>query len=162
MHRPPLVQVEQIVGGSPHNDGAGPTENFVSERPAGALRRRFRDDGLTGRGLPRDAAWLACTQRTRSDDTLFGTRPRKSAAPQDGGLKQTNGPWKLLCRRLFLSFGRCAGSLVLALFEALAEAFDARDHRAVRGEGLGCVHGLEGFVEFLLLCKDHRTGHHHL
>ncbi len=41
-------KVKQIVGGSLRDDGAGPTENFVSDRPAGWFAERFRDDGLTG------------------------------------------------------------------------------------------------------------------
>ena len=54
-------QVKQIVGGSLRDDGAGPTENFVSDRPAGWFAETFRDDGLTGGhviklGLGNDAA----------------------------------------------------------------------------------------------------------
>ena len=41
-------KVKQIVGGSLRDVGAGPTENFVSDRPAGWFAERFRDDGLTG------------------------------------------------------------------------------------------------------------------
>jgi phosphoribosylformimino-5-aminoimidazole carboxamide ribotide isomerase len=41
-------QVKQIVGGSLRDDGAGPTENFVSDRPAGWFAETFRDDRLTG------------------------------------------------------------------------------------------------------------------
>jgi phosphoribosylformimino-5-aminoimidazole carboxamide ribotide isomerase len=41
-------QVKQIVGGSLRDDGAGPTENFVSDRPAGWFAETFRADGLTG------------------------------------------------------------------------------------------------------------------
>ena len=41
-------KVKQIVGGSLRDDGAGPTENFVSDRPAGWFAQNFRDDGLTG------------------------------------------------------------------------------------------------------------------
>jgi phosphoribosylformimino-5-aminoimidazole carboxamide ribotide isomerase len=41
-------KVKQIVGGSLRDDGAGPTENFVSDRPAGWFAGCFRDDGLTG------------------------------------------------------------------------------------------------------------------
>ena len=41
-------KVKQIVGGSLRDDGAGPTENFVSNRPAGWFAETFRDDGLTG------------------------------------------------------------------------------------------------------------------
>lgn len=40
--------VKQIVGGSLRDDGAGPKENFVSDRPAGWFAETFRDDGLTG------------------------------------------------------------------------------------------------------------------
>jgi phosphoribosylformimino-5-aminoimidazole carboxamide ribotide isomerase len=41
-------QVKQIVGGSLRDDGAGPTENFVSDRPAGWFAETFRDDRLSG------------------------------------------------------------------------------------------------------------------
>ncbi len=41
-------QVKQIVGGSLRDAGAGPVENFVSDRPAGWFAKCFRDDGLTG------------------------------------------------------------------------------------------------------------------
>ncbi|MEO5915638.1 MAG: phosphoribosylformimino-5-aminoimidazole carboxamide ribotide isomerase [Luteolibacter sp.] len=41
-------KVKQIVGGSLRDDGAGPTENFVSDRPAGWFAGCFRDDALTG------------------------------------------------------------------------------------------------------------------
>ena len=41
-------KVKQIVGGSLRDDGAGPTENFVSDRPAGWFAETFRNDGLTG------------------------------------------------------------------------------------------------------------------
>lgn len=40
--------VKQIVGGSLRDEGAGPTENFVSEKPAAWFAERFRNDGLTG------------------------------------------------------------------------------------------------------------------
>ena len=41
-------KVKQIVGGSLRDDGAGPTENFVSDRPAEWFAQTFRDDVLTG------------------------------------------------------------------------------------------------------------------
>ena len=41
-------QVKQIVGGSLRDDGTGPKENFVSDRPSGWFAGTFRDDGLTG------------------------------------------------------------------------------------------------------------------
>ncbi len=41
-------KVKQIVGGSLHDDGAGPIENFVSEKPAAWFAETFRADGLTG------------------------------------------------------------------------------------------------------------------
>lgn len=41
-------QVKQIVGGSLRDEGPGPVENFVSERPSSWFAERFRDDGLTG------------------------------------------------------------------------------------------------------------------
>ena len=41
-------QVKQIVGGTLRDDGPGPKENFVSEKPAGWFAGQFRDDGLTG------------------------------------------------------------------------------------------------------------------
>lgn len=41
-------KVKQIVGGSLRDEGAGPTENFVSDRPSGWFAKTFRDDGLTG------------------------------------------------------------------------------------------------------------------
>jgi len=41
-------KVKQIVGGTLRDEGAGPTENFVSDAPAGWFAKRFRDDGLTG------------------------------------------------------------------------------------------------------------------
>lgn len=41
-------QVKQIVGGSLRDEGAGPTENFVSDRPAGWFAEIFRKDQLTG------------------------------------------------------------------------------------------------------------------
>jgi phosphoribosylformimino-5-aminoimidazole carboxamide ribotide isomerase len=40
--------VKQIVGGSLRDDGPGPTENFVSEKPAAWFARKFREDELTG------------------------------------------------------------------------------------------------------------------
>ena len=40
--------VKQIVGGSLRDDGSGPRENFVSEKPPAWFAERFRDDGLTG------------------------------------------------------------------------------------------------------------------
>jgi phosphoribosylformimino-5-aminoimidazole carboxamide ribotide isomerase len=40
--------VKQIVGGSLRDEGAGPTENFVSDRPAGWFAGKFRDDALCG------------------------------------------------------------------------------------------------------------------
>jgi phosphoribosylformimino-5-aminoimidazole carboxamide ribotide isomerase len=40
--------VKQIVGGSLRDDGEGPTENFVSEKPPGWFAETFRADGLTG------------------------------------------------------------------------------------------------------------------
>jgi phosphoribosylformimino-5-aminoimidazole carboxamide ribotide isomerase len=40
--------VKQIVGGTLRDVGAGPTENFVSDRPAGWFATTFRDDGLRG------------------------------------------------------------------------------------------------------------------
>jgi phosphoribosylformimino-5-aminoimidazole carboxamide ribotide isomerase len=41
-------KVKQIVGGSLRDDGAGPKENFVSDRPADWFAETFRDDNLTG------------------------------------------------------------------------------------------------------------------
>lgn len=41
-------KVKQIVGGSLRDDGAGPQENFVSEKPAGWFAEKFRADDLTG------------------------------------------------------------------------------------------------------------------
>ena len=41
-------KVKQIVGGSLRDDGAGPTENFVSDRPAGWFAQTFKNDRLTG------------------------------------------------------------------------------------------------------------------
>ena len=41
-------KVKQIVGGSLRDDGAGPTENFVSDRPSGWFAQSFREDRLTG------------------------------------------------------------------------------------------------------------------
>lgn len=41
-------KVKQIVGGSLRDEGAGPTENFVSEQPAGWFAASFRDNTLTG------------------------------------------------------------------------------------------------------------------
>lgn len=41
-------QVKQIVGGSLRDDGAGPTENFISEKPSAWFAENFRDNGLTG------------------------------------------------------------------------------------------------------------------
>jgi phosphoribosylformimino-5-aminoimidazole carboxamide ribotide isomerase len=40
--------VKQIVGGSLRDDGVGPLENFVSQRPAGWFAQTFRDDQLAG------------------------------------------------------------------------------------------------------------------
>ena len=40
--------VKQIVGGSLRDDGAGPVENFVSDRPPGWFAATFRDNQLTG------------------------------------------------------------------------------------------------------------------
>lgn len=41
-------KVKQIVGGTLRDDGAGPTENFVSDRSAGWFAETFRKDDLTG------------------------------------------------------------------------------------------------------------------
>jgi phosphoribosylformimino-5-aminoimidazole carboxamide ribotide isomerase len=41
-------QVKQIVGGSLRDDGPGPLENFVSDRPSAWFAEKFRDDQLTG------------------------------------------------------------------------------------------------------------------
>lgn len=41
-------QVKQIVGGTLRDEGPGPRENFVSEKPAGWFAGKFRDDRLTG------------------------------------------------------------------------------------------------------------------
>lgn len=40
--------VKQIVGGSLRDEGPGPKENFVSEKPPHWFAETFRDDGLTG------------------------------------------------------------------------------------------------------------------
>lgn len=41
-------KVKQIVGGSLRDEGAGPTENFVSDRPSAWFASTFRQDALTG------------------------------------------------------------------------------------------------------------------
>jgi phosphoribosylformimino-5-aminoimidazole carboxamide ribotide isomerase len=41
-------KVKQIVGGSLRDDGAGPLENFVSDRPSSWFAEKFRNDALTG------------------------------------------------------------------------------------------------------------------
>lgn len=41
-------KVKQIVGASLRDDGPGPRENFVSERPSSWFAQKFRDDQLTG------------------------------------------------------------------------------------------------------------------
>jgi phosphoribosylformimino-5-aminoimidazole carboxamide ribotide isomerase len=41
-------QVKQIVGGTLRDHGAGPTENFVSEKPSAWFAEIFRRDKLTG------------------------------------------------------------------------------------------------------------------
>ena len=41
-------KVKQIVGGSLRDDGAGPTENFVSDKPPSWFAETFRADALTG------------------------------------------------------------------------------------------------------------------
>ncbi|HVJ45542.1 MAG TPA: phosphoribosylformimino-5-aminoimidazole carboxamide ribotide isomerase, partial [Luteolibacter sp.] len=41
-------QVKQIVGGTLRDEGPGPRENFVSEKPAGWFAGKFREDQLTG------------------------------------------------------------------------------------------------------------------
>ncbi len=41
-------KVKQIVGGSLREDGAGPVENFVSDKAAGWFAKTFRSDQLTG------------------------------------------------------------------------------------------------------------------
>lgn len=41
-------KVKQIVGGSLRDEGAGPTENFVSDRPASHFAELFRKDQLSG------------------------------------------------------------------------------------------------------------------
>ena len=40
--------VKQIVGGSLRDEGPGPVENFVSEKPSHWFAEKFREDGLTG------------------------------------------------------------------------------------------------------------------
>lgn len=40
--------VKQIVGGSLRDHGAGPVENFVSDKPPAWFAETFRNDGLTG------------------------------------------------------------------------------------------------------------------
>ncbi len=41
-------KVKQIVGGSLRDDGPGPRENFVSEKPPAWFAGKFREDGLVG------------------------------------------------------------------------------------------------------------------
>ena len=41
-------KVKQIVGGTLRDEGAGPRENFVSDRPAAWFAEKFRADGLIG------------------------------------------------------------------------------------------------------------------
>jgi phosphoribosylformimino-5-aminoimidazole carboxamide ribotide isomerase len=41
-------KVKQIVGGSLRDEGSGPTENFVSDKPPAWFAETFRDDQLTG------------------------------------------------------------------------------------------------------------------
>lgn len=41
-------KVKQIVGSTLKDEGEGPTENFVSEKPASWFAERYRRDGLTG------------------------------------------------------------------------------------------------------------------
>jgi len=41
-------QVKQIVGGTLRDHGAGPTENFVSEKPSAWFAEKFHRDHLTG------------------------------------------------------------------------------------------------------------------
>jgi len=41
-------KVKQIVGGTLSDHGAGPTENFVSEKPSTWFAEAFRNDGLKG------------------------------------------------------------------------------------------------------------------
>ena len=41
-------KVKQIVGGTLRDEGAGPKENFVSEKPSGWFAETFRKDTLTG------------------------------------------------------------------------------------------------------------------
>jgi phosphoribosylformimino-5-aminoimidazole carboxamide ribotide isomerase len=41
-------KVKQIVGGSLRDEGPGPTENFVSEKPPAWFANTFREDGLKG------------------------------------------------------------------------------------------------------------------
>ena len=41
-------KVKQIVGGSLRDEGDGPKENFVSDKPPGWFAGKFRDDRLTG------------------------------------------------------------------------------------------------------------------
>lgn len=41
-------KVKQIVGGSLRDDGVGPLENFVSDKPPAWFASRFREDRLTG------------------------------------------------------------------------------------------------------------------
>ena len=41
-------KVKQIVGGSLRDEGAGPTENFVSDKAPGWFAETFREDRLTG------------------------------------------------------------------------------------------------------------------
>ena len=41
-------QVKQIVGGSLRDEGAGPVENFVSDKPPAWFAEAFRADQLTG------------------------------------------------------------------------------------------------------------------
>ena len=40
--------VKQIVGGTLRDDGAGPRENFVSDKPPAWFAQTFRNDQLTG------------------------------------------------------------------------------------------------------------------
>lgn len=41
-------QVKQIVGGTLRDEGEGPKENFVSEKPSGWFSQKFRKDDLRG------------------------------------------------------------------------------------------------------------------
>jgi phosphoribosylformimino-5-aminoimidazole carboxamide ribotide isomerase len=131
-------KVKQIVGGSLRDDGPGPRENFVSDRPPGWFAGRFREDGLTGGhviklGPGNDAAAL------------------EALAAWPGGM-QIGGGITVENATAWLDAGASHVIVTSALFDTGGRFLEERAERFVRGVGrdrliidLSCRRSAEGW-----------------